>query len=430
MKRYTLFIVILLCAVPAMAQESYDLSARGVEAARKRTLPYHNIKSAIAGNPSQSRFVAVVEEPTRSDNGSSTTITTHYALPVAWLNRTVMLRVDYASTAYTVCVNGREVGFAPSGVMGAEFNITKASKEGRNEITLLLDHSHPANRLYPSKEVVVEGIEVFSQPAIRIGDVIAHTTIAASGDGVAEIAIPVKCNTLNRKEMRLHYTLRLNDTIVVADGYSEMALDMRREDTLRFACVVPTKALWSSKSPTHLRIDLESSIDNRTAECISRRVGLRQIAIRDGKLSINNEVVSPKLAEWEAVKSLDEVVKYGYNGIIVTLDNKAEQIIEECAQRGLYVVVRAPIDTTTLGDHIRRGGNPSNNPLWGESYLWRNLHTLHTTKGNPAVIGYAIAKGKTSGINIYDSYMLLKSIVPNHLVIYEGAKGEWANDER
>ena len=44
-------------------------------------------------------------------------------------------------------------------------------------------------------------------------------------------------------------------------------------------------------------------------------------------------------------------------------------------------------------------------------------------------IGYAIAKGYTSGVNIYDTYLLLKSLAPNHLVIYEGAKGEWATDK-
>ena len=95
----------------------------------------------------------------------------------------------------------------------------------------------------------------------------------------------------------------------------------------------------------------------------------------------------------------------------------------------MYVVVRAPIDTTMLGDHIRRGGNPSNDPVWNESYLWRNIHTLHSTKGNCAVIGYAIAKGKTSGINIYDTYLLMKHLSPNSLIIYEGAEGEWATDK-
>ena len=429
MKRYTLLAIIMFVATSLSAQSNNDLSARGVEPARPRLIPYNNMAGAVKGEGSQSRFVAVVEEPTRSEGGMTTTFTTHYAVPVSWLNRQVLLRVGYASSAYTVYVNGREVGFAPSGVMGAEFNITKVSREGRNEISLVLDKSLLANKLYEPTAMTVEGVEVFSQPTIRMRDVVVNVTLNEQGNGVAEFAVPVKCDALNRKEMRMHYALRLNDTTVVAEGYREMALDMRREDTVRFACVVPANVLWSAKSPNLLRLDLESTIDNRIAECISREVGLRQIALRKGKLYINNEPVSPNLVEWGAVKSLDEVQKYGYNGIIITLDRNADKVVAECAERGLYVVVRTPIDTTLLGDNIKRGGNPSNDPEWSESYLWRNAHSLNSVKGNCAVIGYAIAKGNTSGVNIYDTYLLLKSLQPNHLVIYEGAKGEWATDK-
>ena len=429
MKRITLFALILLSAFGLSAQNDYDLSARGVEPARTRTIPYNSMALARQGVASQSRYVAAIEEPTVTEAGTTANYTTYYALPVAWLNRQVILRVGYASAAYIVYVNGREVGFAPTGAMGAEFNITKASHEGRNEISITLNKSLLANKLYEQKAMKVEGIEVFTQPTIRIRDIATKLTLNEGGDGVAEFAIPVKCDALNRKESRFYYALRLNDTTLVAEGYREMALDMRREDTLRFACVVPAKALWSAKNPTQLRLELESRIDNRIVECITRNIGLRQTELRNGKLLINNEYVTPNLAEWDAVKNLDEVVKLGYNGIIITLDRDAAKVIEECEKRGLYVVVRTPIDTTLLGDHIRRGGNPSNDPMWNESYLWRNCHALHSTKGSCAVIGYAIAKGKTSGLNIYDTYVLLKSLAPHHLVIYEGAKGEWATDK-
>jgi beta-galactosidase len=428
MKRYTFLAIILLVATMASAQSNNDLSARGVESARPRLIPYNNMAGAIKGNASLSQFVAPIDDITRTEAGSSTTFTTHFAFPVKWLNRQVLIRIGYASTAYTLFVNGHEVGSVPSGVMGAEFNITKFSQEGRNEVSLQLDKSLLANKLYEAKGMVVEGIEVFSQPTIRIRDIAVKTTLNEQGEGVAEFAIPVKCDALNSKDTRLHYTLRLNDTTVVADGYREMTLDMRREDTVRFACVVPNKALWSAVNPTLLRLDVESRIENRIVECVSSKVGLRDIALRKGKLYINNENVVPKLVEWDEIKSVDKAKKKGYNGIVITLDRNADGVIAECAEKGLYVIVRTPIDTTLLGEDIKRGGNPSNDPLWNENYLWRNLQTLHTTKCNCAIIGYEIAKGKTSGINIYDTYVLMKSLVPNHLIIYTGASGEWATD--
>ena len=429
MKRYTLLAIILFVATSALAQTLYDLSARNVEPARPRLIPYNNMAGAIKGDASQSRFVAEVDPLSRDEEGSVTTFSTSYVLPIAWLNRQVILRVGYASAAYTVYVNNNEVGYVPAGTMGAELNITKASQEGVNAVAIKLDKASAVNKLYEPKEINVEQVEIFAQPTIRMRDYSVSVTLNAQGDGVAEFAVPVKCNALNRKEVRMYYALRLNDTTLLTEGYREIALDMRREDTIRFACVVPAKALWSSANPTMARLDLESRIDNRIVECLSSKVGLRQLTLKNKKLYVNGSEVALNLVEWNEIKSLDKAQKKGYNGIIVTLDNGAYSIIEECAERGFYVVVRTPIDTTLLGDDIKRGGNPSNDPLWNESYLWRNIHSLNSTKSNCAVIGYAIAKGKTSGINIYDSYLLMKSLVPNHLIIYEGAAGEWATDK-
>ena len=410
------------------AQERYDLAARNVEPARPRLTPYHNTAEAVKGG-AESRFVAAVEAPTAKVEGNKGTFSTFYIMPINWLNRQVILRVASASTAYTLYVNGREVGFSPTGAIAAEFNITKASVEGRNEISIVLDRGHLANKLYETKVLELGAVEVFSQPTIRIRDIVSKVTLNDRGEGVAEFAIPVKCDALNPKSMRMRYTLRLNDTVVMADGYRELTLDMRREDTLRFVCVVPEKALWSGEHPTMVRLDLESRIDNRIVEAVSRKVGLRQLALQEGATFVNGKKVALNLVESGSVKSLDKAIKAGYNGVVVTLDKGAERVIEECARRGLYVVVRTPINTMLLGDNIRRGGNPSNDPMWNESYLWRNAQTLHATKGCCAVVGYEIAEGHTSGLNIYDSYVMLKSLVPNYFVIYGGAKGEWATDK-
>ena len=428
MKRFTFLAIILLVATVASAQGNEELSARNVEPARARLIPYNNMAGAIEGDASLSRYVVKVEDATRTEAGATTTFTTYFAMPIAWLNRQVIVRIGYASTAYTLYVNGQEVGFTPSGVMGAEFNVTKFAKEGRNELSIQLDKSLLANKLYEPKELSIADIEVISQPVIRVRDISLKTTLNEQGQGIAEFAIPIKCNALNSKTARFRYTLRLSDSTIVADGYREISLDMRREDTLRFVGVVPKKELWSANNPTTLRLDIESRIDNRIVECVSREIGIREIALRDKALYINNELVIPNLVEWESIKNLDKAKKKGYNGIVITLDRNAAQVIAECVKKGLYVIVRTPIDTTLLGNDVKRGGNPSNDPMWNESYLWRNACVLHSTKGCSAVIGYEIAKGNTSGINIYDTYVLMKTLLPNHLVIYGGAAGEWATD--
>lgn len=427
MRKITFFVAICASFV-AMGQSAYDLSPRGVEPSRARVVPYHRISDALGCDASLSRYRCDVEEFKIVEDSVATTYTTYFPMGVSWLNRQLLLRVGYAELAYTVRVNDREVGFVPCGAMGAEFNVTKMAVEGRNRVDIVLHRSHPVNRLYASTSKGVKGVEVLCQPTLRVRDVVVAVSRNESGGGVAEFALPIKCDALNRKSARLHYVLRLRDTVVVAEGYRDISLDMRREDTLRFACVVPREAMWSAKNPTLLRLDIESRIENRVVEALSRRVGLCEAKIEGDTLRVNGEVVGVNFAEMEALSSLDEAVKLGYKGVIVTLDDGAMQTIRDCSERGLYVMVRTPIDTRRLGEHIRRGGNPSNDPLWCENYLWSNLHAYHTVKGEPSVVGYMIGRGATSGINIHESYLMLKRLAPHSIIFYEGAQGEWCCD--
>ena len=104
MKRYTILLAILLSVAVVSAQNSEDLSARDVELARPRTIPFHNMTEAINGKTPQSRFVATVEELSRKDEGMISTFTTHFALPVSWLNRQVLLRVGSATSIYALFI--------------------------------------------------------------------------------------------------------------------------------------------------------------------------------------------------------------------------------------------------------------------------------------------------------------------------------------
>jgi beta-galactosidase len=90
--------------------------------------------------------------------------------------------------------------------------------------------------------------------------------------------------------------------------------------------------------------------------------------------------------------------------------------------------VRASLDSRNAGNSIRRGGNPTNNPQWVDTYLSLNRSALYATRHHPSVVGYAVANGTTTGYNIYESYLLMKSLEPRLPIIYEGASGEWCSD--
>ena len=106
----------------------------------------------------------------------------------------------------------------------------------------------------------------------------------------------------------------------------------------------------------------------------------------------------------------------------------AEALFARCDSVGIYAIPQLAIDTSHGAAHIKRDGNPSNNPTWKEFYLARTGEMYHTNKTHPSVVAFSLGGGRTNGINLYESYLMLKSLEPNRPIIFFGTNGEWNND--
>lgn len=422
--------ILSIFAAGALSAQSLAEPFVGAEPARSTITPYGRAVDAKSGNPAQSNYVAKLAEWVISEDGRE--CSSSFAVPVWWLNRQVFVRVGSSTSSYQVLVDDKVVGAAASGATPVEFNITKLAKEGRHTLKVRQTEceQNSVNALVRAGvKPQISDIQVICQPAIYVRDILCSTTINNRGEGVAEFGLVIKCGTLNPKRARIGYILNLNDTTVLSRGYKDVALDMRREDTIRFMAIVPQNSLWSIKNPHSLTLDIESRIDNRPVECISQKVGVRAADVADSKFYLNYQPLDLKLKNYEPSQPVTEQVTAENNGLVIPVYYATEQLLEQCDKAGILVFIQSDVNTLTLAESIRRGGNPSNDPFWLETYLTFNRVAYYTTHLHPCVVGYAIAAGKTNGINIYESYLLLKKIEKRLPIIYEGAGGEWCSDE-
>lgn len=425
--RITAIVISLLLSVSHLAAQPY-VAQRNAEPTRSAIVPYNKAHDAATGNIAASTYIERVTEWTTSEDGR--TFSSHITLPVAWLNRQVLVRIGRSTSAYEIEVNGQNIGYAASGAVASEFNVTKTLHTGKNDLVIRHVDS-PANSLsttHTTSKPSIGDVVVVCQPVIRVRDIICSTRINDAGEGVVEVAIPVKCDALNPKSATINYILRLNDTMVLARGKRDIALDMRREDTVRFVARVPKEALWSASSPQIATLDLDNRINGRASEFIRRNIGIRAADLQHGRLYINRRAVELRLTDYDPSRNLDEQLTPNFNGIVCSADVATETLLDECDRRGIYVFVRASLDSRPFGQSIRRGGNPTNNPQWVDTYLSLNRATLYATRHHPSVVGYAIANGTTAGYNIYESYLLMKLLEPRLPIVYEGAAGEWCSD--
>lgn len=441
MKRF-LSIIALVFAVGALSAQEYDSPeyvSLGRELPRSKTLPYPTAEEAqaLGSGAVASKYLRPVTGWTRTDEPDATVFTSKYVIPFVWLSRQAILYVDEASGAYEVIINGQKVGYAANAFTPAEFNITKASKEDVNTISIRILKDHWSRRMedfVETREPRVGETYVISQPTIRVRDVVHNTDVDLKSEYAnVEVGLIVKTESLNPKTARIHYELIAPDTTVVTQGYKDVTLGMRGEDTVKFMARIPYVLTWCADMPVRYRLNIKTQIEGRYAEYQSRMIGFRDIDINEeGDFMINGIKTELFYRDFDPLKVTEKdiiaarVLKY--NALRFKMGAVPQNVYRMCDSLGMYVIAQIPINTSKSGLSRRIGGNPSNDPKWKAAFLDRAETAYRTTCGQASVIGYVMAEESSNGINLYETYLRLKALERKRPILYIEAAGEWNSD--
>lgn len=441
MKRF-LSIIALVFAVGALSAQEYDSPeyvSLGRELPRSKTLPYPTAEEAqaLGSGAVASKYLRPVTGWTRTEEPDATVFTSKYVIPFVWLSRQAILYVDEASGAYEVIINGQKVGYAANAFTPAEFNITKASKEDVNTISIRILKDHWSRRMedfVETREPRVGETYVISQPTIRVRDVVHNTDVDLKSEYAnVEVGLIVKTESLNPKTARIHYELIAPDTTVVTQGYKDVTLGMRGEDTVKFMARIPYVLTWCADMPVRYRLNIKTQIEGRYAEYQSRMIGFRDIDINEeGDFMINGIKTELFYRDFDPLKVAEKdiiaarVLKY--NALRFKMGAVPQNVYRMCDSLGMYVIAQIPINTSKSGLSRRIGGNPSNDPKWKAAYLDRAETAYRTTCGQASVIGYVMAEESSNGINLYETYLRLKALERKRPILYIEAAGEWNSD--
>ena len=442
MKRIILIIALTLSAVSMLSAQEYESPeyvSLGREMPRSKTVPYPTAEEAqaLGAGAVASKFLRPVTKWTRTEEADAVVFTSKYVIPFVWLSRQAILYVDEASGAYEVLINGKKVGYAANAYTPAEFNITKVSKEETNTISIrvLKEHWSQTMECYvQNREPRIGEVYVMSQPMIRVRDVVHNTHVDMHSEhALVEVGMVVKTETLNPKKARIHYELIAPDTTVVTSGYKDVTLGMREEDTVKFMTNIPYVYTWCADMPVRYRLNIKTQIEGRYVEYQSHMLGFRTVATNEaGDFLINGIKTELFYRDMDPLKITDKdiiaarVLKY--NALRFDMGAVPQNVYRMCDSLGMYVIAQVPINTSKSGISRRLGGNPTNDPKWKQAYLDRVETTYRTTRGQACVIGYVMAEDSANGINLYESYLWLKSLEPTRPVLYIQAGGEWNSD--
>ena len=380
----------------------------------------------------ENRYVGSIDEWTQEDNR----FTARFTVPFAWINRQIFLHVGHATADYEVRVNGRTVAYDNNGSAPAEYNLTKAVKEGANTLEIILSE--------PSKTALLESwsddpapsfgeVWLASQPTMYVRDVLVKSwrPNAAADFLTAEVGIVVKTASLNPRTSRIHYELLAPDGTSVLASHGDMTLDMRREDTLRFIARIPDTLQWSAARPQRWTLRLRTQYEGRNGEYLTFRPGFRTAEVDKGRMLLNGKPVVLRAREVRPDIGAEEIAALraqGYNTLHLLPGAVSESFYAMCDSLGVYVIATAPIDTRKSGSSRRRGGNLSNDPAWQGAFIERAADSYHTAKRHPSVIAFSLARTSENGVNLYETYLKMKGFDETRPFIYPDAAGEWNSD--
>ena len=398
--RYIPLVTALFSTLGAAAQ-SYDSPATVAidrDAPRSEIVAYSTLSDALTFDRAASRYLRPVADWQEERNESGRLLTGEFTMPFAWIDRELFLHVASAGSSYEVTVNGKRAGYVQDGTTPADFDITRLATEGKNRVTVTLFAPAVADALQrkPEANPALGECYVMAQPKMRVRDVVVDAALADDGNnGVLGLGIVMKTHSLNPKTTRVYYELIAPDSTKVLDGYKDLTLDMRREDTVRIMQVVPRSQMWSAGQPNLYTLIVKTRFEGRINEYVPVKVGFRTVAADKGRLLVNGEPAELRVKEFEAE---------------------------------FYVVDQLPIDTSRAGLSRKEGGNPSNDPQWLDAYLDRTQQHYHAVKRHPSIVAFSLARESANGINLYESYLRLKELEPDRPVIYTESGGEWNSD--
>lgn len=444
MKKFFFSVLLLqaVSALPAAAQTPRwldpSVAAEGKELPRGNVVSFNTREDALRRDYEKSRYLQPLTEWTREDRGESVAFTTRYKIPFEWVDRRQFLAVDRVSGSYDVVVNGRRIGYSQTGSTPAEFDLTAASREGNNDLEIVVYKKTAAaaleNGRVPYTPGILGEVRVISQPGVRVRDVFADTRMNGTS-GLMQLGVVMKSNLLNAKDYRVWYELISPNGEVVSEGYRDVELGMRREDTVAFFANIPHILPWSHEQPNLYTLYVNTRNEGRYREHLSFSIGFRSVDVRGGIIYLNDIPLRmnprdflPSTDPADNARRLERLAESGVDAVRIKGMPPDRDFYELCDRLGVYVINQADVNTSLGGENRGVGGNPSNDPAWEAAYLDRVMSMYHTSKNSPSVIAFSLAERSANGYNLYESYLSLKAVEKQRPVVYPDG-GEW-NDDR
>lgn len=342
------------------------------------------------------------------------------------------LYFEGVDSCFYLWVNGNFAGYSQVAHSSSEFEITPYTKEGANQIAVLVLKWCDGTYLEDQDKFRYSGIfrevELLLRPREFVHDFFVTTPIDWENNTAQ---IKVRFDSLEG-------TPDVACTLYAPDGKKLAAADRKKltaGETVSFAVNQPL--FWNAEQPFLYTLKIETA-----EETILQRVGIREITIADSVIYVNRRQVKFRGTNRHdshpvkgAAVSRDDVMQdlclmkeHNINAIRTSHYPNAPWFPQLCSEYGFYVISESDLEAHGIATLHNRSfsGVLANAPEWEQAILDRQQRNVMRDKNEACVVFWSMGNESGFGINFEKAAKWMKEYDPTRLLHYESL---WEMDE-
>lgn len=343
------------------------------------------------------------------------------AAPKAFLN------FEGVDSCFYVWVNGTYVGYSQVSHATSEFDVTALLREGENLLAVLVlkwcDGSYLEDQDKFRMSGIFRDVYLLSRPEEFVYDYFVKTRLDRD-HRQADVEISLTC--LNNS-IPVH--------VSIEDDRHNVLCDASAEASGSITLALHDITLWSAENPYLYTLVIETK-----QEVITDRLGLREVAVRDGIFYFNGEkiklygvnrhdsdpVTGFAISLEQMHRDLRLMKEHNVNAIRTSHYPNAPQFYQLCDQYGFYVMDEADNESHgTLSAYHQEWGAENawiaDNPAFIESTLDRVRKCVIRDKNRPCVFGWSMGNECAYGCTFEEALRWARAYDDTRILHYEGA---------
>ena len=368
-----------------------------------------------------------------------------FTIPQDWMGNEIKIHLGAVKSAFFIWVNGQKVGYSQGSKLPAEFNLTEYVKPGGNNIALEVYRWSDGSYLEDQDFWRLSGIErdvyLYATPKVHIHDIVVGADLDTDyKKGLFTLDVDIDNVDLLKFKGALKVALSHGNDILYS-AIKPVVFNKNKQLKTSFKATLPDVLHWTAETPNLYNLSIEFlDKKGKTTEAIVRKIGFRNIQIKDGQVLVNGQPILIKganrhehdykmghvMSRENMLQDIKIFKQNNINAVRTCHYPNAPYWYELCDEYGIYVYDEANIESHGIGYDLDK--TLANNPDWLEAHLQRTERMILRDRNHPSIIAWSLGNEAGNGYNFYQTYLRTKELDSTRFVHYERARYEWNTD--